>query len=397
MYKALDSSTNREIVILHPEWRGRLAELRQMTGQARLVCQGCRQAVRVKSGQFRRAHFAHKHLAGCTYGEQSQAVLEMRAVLYDWLAAQFPAQQVTLEKKLEGSLPRPVDCWVETPGGGTAAYWVIDARMRLEARQAIQAALAQEGLAVTWVLAASLLQPDPDREGAVRLSPTERDFAQPCAYDQIGAEVQPAHITATLPADFGGTLHYLDAKSGLLVTCRSLKVVHAPNIYAGRIEAHPLAEVKTDPHSGGFVHPGEIEWLAHSQQALAKLAAAEDRAARRYRLWMEKRERQEAEEAQRAQAVRPNGEVKEEQGGYGVRSSGEAAEGWGPAGVEAPLPAQPAHYPAEPRPAGLSRLTGRQAYPCVTCGEVTEDWWTTFVEDGVRRCRCRNCLREGKK
>ncbi|HEX9019181.1 MAG TPA: competence protein CoiA family protein, partial [Anaerolineaceae bacterium] len=111
-YKAIHAQTGQEIVILSPQWSRRIDALREMDHADLLVCQGCRQPLRVKAGELKRAHFAHKHLQACSYGSQSLEILEARAVLYDWLLAQF-GEQVTVEKQVEGGdLPRPVDCWV---------------------------------------------------------------------------------------------------------------------------------------------------------------------------------------------------------------------------------------------------------------------------------------------
>src|SRR5512144_1811457 len=117
MYKALHLQTGEEIIILHPAWKGRIPELRAMDRADLLVCQGCMQPLRVKAGQHKRAHFAHKHLKACSYGTESPAILNARAVLYEWLVAQF-GLGVTVEKQFpESGLPRPVDCWVETERG----------------------------------------------------------------------------------------------------------------------------------------------------------------------------------------------------------------------------------------------------------------------------------------
>src|SRR5512138_2593900 len=117
MYKAVHAQTREEIVILSPRWCERIAALRALDRANQLVCQGCRQPLRVKAGAVKRPHFAHKHLNACSFGSESPEILNARAVLYDWLVRQFgqnPGHSVTVEKQVEGfQLPRPVDCWVE--------------------------------------------------------------------------------------------------------------------------------------------------------------------------------------------------------------------------------------------------------------------------------------------
>jgi hypothetical protein len=340
MYKAIDLPTGEEIIILNASWAGRIGQLRAMDSQDRLVCQGCLQPVRVRAGRRRRAHFAHKHLQGCSYGTESPEILEGCAVLYGWLASRFP-DGVTLEKKLEGvSLPRPVDGWVETETG-SLAYWIIYARLRLPARERIKAALARQATSVNWVLLYNLLQPDPHWNGCIRLSPAERDFRVESQFDKIGAEKRyPSN-------DFGQTLHYLDAGSGRLISYRSLKLVHRPNIFSGRREEHPLAEVLAHPGTGEFIHPGEEQQLQRSLGKLTRRQQEAEQAKTRYEQWLRKSTPLIAPEPVEKPTIR--------------------RDPW-----------------EEP-----------QGYACIFCGEVTANWWTTFVEDGVRKCKCRDCRDKG--
>jgi hypothetical protein len=89
MYKALNLATQQDIIILSPAWTGRLPALRALDRQDLLVCPACRRPVRVRAGRTRRRHFAHKHLENCPYQSASPLLLEARAVLYEWLLAQF--------------------------------------------------------------------------------------------------------------------------------------------------------------------------------------------------------------------------------------------------------------------------------------------------------------------
>src|SRR4030042_3577194 len=108
MFKALHRLNGEEIVTLEPRWRRQLDTLRLLDAQDDLVCQGCLQPVRVRAGEVKRWHFAHKHLQNCPYEFESPVLLQCRAVLYEWLAARLGGEAVTLEKK--ATLPRPVDC-----------------------------------------------------------------------------------------------------------------------------------------------------------------------------------------------------------------------------------------------------------------------------------------------
>src|SRR5512142_3033822 len=123
MYKSIHTQTSEEIIILHPRWRGQIDRLREMDHADLLVCQGCNQPVRVKAGEVKRPHFAHKHLQACSYATESPEILNARATLYEWLLAAFGSGAVTLEKQVDNlNLPRAFDCWVELRGR-TFAYW----------------------------------------------------------------------------------------------------------------------------------------------------------------------------------------------------------------------------------------------------------------------------------
>ena len=76
MYKALNIRDNSEVVILDPRWLRAIKQLRELDHQDVLVCQGCKQSVRVRAGDERREHFAHKHLANCDYADCTDARLK---------------------------------------------------------------------------------------------------------------------------------------------------------------------------------------------------------------------------------------------------------------------------------------------------------------------------------
>ena len=100
MYKAVHGQEGREIVILDSHWAKGIESLRALDQQDLLVCQGCKQPVRVRAGDIRRRHFAHKQLLTCAYGRESPVLLTARAVLYDWLVTKF-GEKVTVEKKVD--------------------------------------------------------------------------------------------------------------------------------------------------------------------------------------------------------------------------------------------------------------------------------------------------------
>ena len=76
MFKALQKQTGEEILLLEPKWLKEIKELRALDKADLLVCQGCLQPVRVRVPRYRRTHFAHKHLANCTFGAVSPELLQ---------------------------------------------------------------------------------------------------------------------------------------------------------------------------------------------------------------------------------------------------------------------------------------------------------------------------------
>jgi hypothetical protein len=372
MFKAIDRRSEEEIVILDDRWRERIEQLRAWAGQDALVCQGCRQPVNVKAGNIRRWHFAHKHLRSCPYAHASPALLQARAVLYQWLAGKFGAE-ATVEKNLDSAdVPRPVDCWVEHKGQ-RFAYWVLGAAMKRSRREALSAAFAWLKITVHWVFLSTLLQ-EGDAAGLVHLTTTERDFCFRSVYDE------PAGWSL-----FPGTLHYLDAEQGMLTTYRGLHLFHEPQEHQGQKLCHPLAEMLVSPKTGEFVHPGEQERLeAHRREEAAqekrrRESRAAGRAARR------------APRRVRPVAQPPPAPLETRQPPVTAAPPPLPQETWPPPVVrEASPPPMPAVEEVEPPP--VSPL--RKPVPCMYCGKVTDDWW--YLDNSRNVCKCRACLREGK-
>lgn len=353
MYKAVSDQTGEEIIILSPYWRKRIAQLRNMDRVDELVCQGCRQPLRVKAGEVKRAHFAHKHLKACSYGSESPEILNARAVLYEWLLREFRSAlggdevvspsvpvspSVTLEKIVAGAdLPRPVDCWVETEAG-PIAYWIIEAGIKLEPREEILSTFERLGIRVNYVLLHPMLNEKREELDSLLLTPTERAFLTATEFDAMLAGA----------AEPGKSLHYLEAESGTLTTYRNLVLFHAPNWYKGVKKSSRLITVRASRLDGGFVHRGEMDRLRAYRQRAARLEKKREQYQERDRMW----------------SSRPARRVE--------RSSlPESASGWG-------------NTQADP-------------LPCVICGQITSEYWSTFMDaSGRRLCRCRECLERGQ-
>jgi Competence protein CoiA-like family len=340
MFKALHKPDGEEIVILDPRWRRQLDTLRRFDARDELLCQGCLQPVRVRAGDVKRWHFAHKHLQNCPFEFESPVLLQCRAILYEWLVLQLNENVVTLEKSL--SLPRPVDCWVSGPAG-EAGYWIIENRMPPVERQSLAAGLAGICPHPIWVFTASMLHTEDDNPERPYLTTTEREFMRSTGYDAVVQSVYG------LP---GASLHYLDSDQEKMITLRGLQVFHRPQLYSGYRYENPLSQVSRDPVDGGFIHPGEAEQLGRFRTAIRS---------REY-------ERQKTEQ-------RINLKMAELLGDLHTR------------------PAPPARSSVEYQ----NQLdgAGEAGLPkCIYCGQATDDYW--YLSRADNTCKCRNCYREGR-
>lgn len=254
MFKALDKRDESDVVILDPQWLEAIDKLRELDHKDILICQGCRQPVRVRAGEQRRKHFAHKHLENCSYEDESAILRNARAVLYEWLVNKFD-KNVTIEKQVDGTdLFRPIDCWV-THGSKVFAYWIFDSSIKPEKRIALQNSAKKLGIHFHWVFCSDLLHTDQDDPDKIFLTTTEREFIRHSKYDE-------AYDYSTE----NGSLHYLDAENRKLITLRCLFLHHKPQVYRGYKIDSELDQVLASPETGEFMHNGEHEKLIKHEQ-----------------------------------------------------------------------------------------------------------------------------------
>lgn len=247
MFKAIDRATGRAVICLDDCGQEWAAGLRQKSHAGDLLCQTCKEPVQFKAGQERRPHFAHKSLGNCPSRDESPVLLEARAALYGWLRSKF-GEKATLEKQLEGNLPRPVDCWAQHQDGRQFAYWILLKRMGWMELDAIEAAIKKAGACLNWVFPFSVLKRLGDTN-QLKLSTMERERMKKSEFDCIYGQAG------------GGTLHYLDPDGPTLRTFRGVVCVHYPQGYAGQELCTPLNAVLVYPTTGEFVRPGEYEQL----------------------------------------------------------------------------------------------------------------------------------------
>lgn len=352
MYKAINTRTSTEVVILNPEWLSSIESLRDLGRQDLLVCQGCRQPVRVRAGEHRREHFAHKHLDNCTYSDESSTLLNLRAALYQWLLEKF-GKNVEIEKSIVG-LDRPVDCWVEK-GGVRFAYWIIEGKIKSEKRDQIRQVLSGNGVRVNWVLSSEILRTHEADPLSLILSTTEREFIQRSKYD--------------MEAFTDGSLHYLDPEKHTLKTYRALYPIHPPQVYKARTKHETgLVQLLALPSNGEFVHPGEHQEWEHDSKtpnsgrnSLQFIMEQEEMMLREQETWA-------------MQLVEPESPFDE--------------------AMPELVPDHEFREPISESDFQGSIIMGDRAGLCVFCGELTTDYW--WINGKTNQCKCRECAKKGK-
>jgi hypothetical protein len=332
MYRVVHKPSGRDIIILDDRWRKQIQQLRALDKKDELVCPGCRQPVRVRAGEIKRWHFAHKHLQNCPFERESPELLKTRAVVYHWLVAKFGAEAVAIEKILDSqNFYRHIDCWVDHEGQ-TFAYWIFDRRLPPAERDNLVTGFKKIGVSVNWIFTINLLREDePNLNDRLHLTTTERAFMSDSKLN-MAWQTHIEHL--------GGSLHYLDADQELLTTYRNLNLVHPPQLFAGTRLQHLLREVLASKHTGEFIHPGEVERYQKRQQEL---------------------DRQRRETEERLDMVQDF-----------LRH----------ATIKKSMPRL--QRKSEPAVRFVER-TGT----CKFCGTVTSDWVTYFGE--TRECICRKC------
>jgi hypothetical protein len=338
MYKAVHDQTGQEIIILSPFWLKAIDRLREMDHADVLVCQGCRQPLRVKAGEVKRPHFAHKHLKACSYGTESPETLSARAVLYQWLFRYF-GEAVNVEKVFPHSeLSRPLDIWIERDTG-SFAYWIIEGGIKLERREAILKSLAGFGAHYHPIFLSTMLNEEKKVFQSLLLTPTERTFMKTTPVDEAFAGILEA----------GHSLHYLDLKQQALITYRDLRLHHRPNWYKGMKKSSSLDAARVSMLTGDPMHPGEMDHLRRQQHQQQRIAKKQQAFQQREDEWVKRLEERQRDPRNRDQ--------------WGLRERQTEERG------------------------------GPQPLLCDQCGQQTTDYWYTYTtEDGRRMCRCRSCV-----
>ena len=359
MFKSMDSSTNSDVILLDPVWDiTTIGSLRSKGREGHLLCPTCKQPVRVRAGEKKRWHFAHKTLSDCPLAYESPTVLQARSLLYKWLKSKL-GDAVTIEKHFPGSdLPRPIDCYFETSAHHKIGYWILEKGIR--SRFPLQSALSALGIDVQWVLLSNMVRIDVEDSDSIHLSPTERDLAFCSQYNQIYSPYDQA-------------LNYLDVDESTVTTFRGFYCVHLPQLYRWH------AKLKTDlvnmlvlKATGELVHPGEYE----------ELKKLEER--RRIEEQRKKLQRQQ----QKVEFLKQQEQFRQEQLIKQRNREAQQKER-----MTAASTARTRGSPENRKPCGIGTGYLEGPYKCVVCGMFTGDW--TVFDSKTNTCVCsRECLRK---
>lgn len=244
MFRSLHAETRQPIIILDAIWMDDIGRLRELGRTDRLVCPGCDEPVRVRAGEVRRWHFAHKHRQNCPLSRESAAVARAKALLYPWLRSKYK-ESLTFEKDDgDTDLPRPVDFYVPT-GSGDVVYWIVDKTIRPDERHSLRTKLERVGSHVNWLFTEGMLA-EGDEDGTLDLTTTERELRSAGRYDKPYA---------------GSSLHYVLGEPARIRTYRDLQVIHKPQRYRGGVFEHPIGDMLVLGSTGEVVHPGDHERL----------------------------------------------------------------------------------------------------------------------------------------
>ncbi|MDQ3815290.1 MAG: hypothetical protein M3347_15325 [Armatimonadota bacterium] len=204
---------------------------------------------------------------------------------------------------------------------------------------------------MNWIFIAALLHLDEGDPNSIHLSPTERQFMQRSAFDQV---IQGTAIMR------GKSLHYLNPETELLTAFRSLRLIHEPQLYRGRKESHKLSEVVIARKTGEFAHPGERERWQEYQQAKRCF------------------EKERNKERHNTQLFVP--------AGVPPRSRREPL-------LSRDRRESLLESEQECRAPNVVPVPGNKEAICMFCGNRTSDW--LYFDGQAQRCRCRDCQRKG--
>lgn len=244
MFVALKAKDRTRVTSIASEWDDAEDTLRESTAAGELVCPGCEQPLWLRTGTCRRRHFAHRSLADCPLEHQSPEVMEVKALMYRWLATKYPGK-VHLEIALGiAGRDRTLDLVVQAEAGTKFAFWVFDRQQR--DRDIMFSYRDLKGVSLHFIHTASTLKlKDPDQ---LMLTASQRDFIATSEFD------------SGLAPEGRGHLHFCSAEDSTVSIYRGLYCVHKPNIYRYAVlRSGSLESALISPKTGEVVFAEDVE------------------------------------------------------------------------------------------------------------------------------------------
>ncbi len=384
MFQVWDQIRNCTVYCRDEEWGHRLGELREWAREGRLLCHGCREPTWFRTGDKRRPHFAHRSKSDCPLGQQSLAVLETKALVFEWLRAKQRKKdgmliQVGMDEPVPGHVDMRADVLARTHKGLIFAYWFFDRRQR---DREFWLGLRSETLRPHFIhLASTLVLPDPH---TLDLTASQRDFIDcPSRYDSCVGGYEGDHLT------------FLDPDKGQVSIYRRLICDHPPALHRwGVLRQTPLVDALLCPATGEIVTEADIQALREHTRRERERQKREDE--QRQRRAEEQKQEEERLRSAAVERLRLATERNERIHLYGSRfrahltpeQPGRETPGFASlaeAGTHAGDKRTASHAPDDDTP-----LRVNQPYRCKHCGSMTTEW--QYLTGKPDECVCRECF-----
>ena len=272
MLQVQDTLEARKINCRAEIWTDRLPELREWAKAGRLVCCKCKEHTWFRSGSIRKPYFAHRDKSECPLNQQSAAVLEAKACIYNWMngiisKGEGILTEVLMEEPVPGREGLIADVIATTPKGIVFSYWFFD---RAQRNRDMWLGLASNVFYPHFIhLKTTCKEPT---AGILDLTASQRHFmSKPSIYDLCIAGNSMGHLT------------FLDPEPENIRICRELHLRHRPAKFSmGSMRACNLSDALLCPDTGEIITAqDQLELLEHQRRESERLQREEAELRRR--------------------------------------------------------------------------------------------------------------------
>lgn len=367
MFKAINRVDSRIFVSLDSRWEKDPSEIKSCCKSDEIICPWCLESVTFRLCNEKSSHFAHKTLKDCPFSKESPAVLEIRAVLYDFLVKKASVKSgwgVDLEVEFdpENKIKKKIDCLLRA-GEKKFAYIIFDRSFKPEYRDILEDWLWRNKCSCNAIFALDTLKFVEDSPDEILLSTTARHYISKKEYDEY-----PLSTSENL-----GSLFFIDGKNRHLKIARRILPFHPPQIFSCEFRDEKLEKVLLSPATGEFVMPGEHEELK------AQKKIEEEQIKRRLE---EKQKQAEKLERIRREFLDRNGNETLEESSSEPQDNFDFSQK-GPSEV------------IKIEAVESRSVFGPDALTCVICNRITTNWW--FKDPTTKTCKCYDCYDRKKK